>query len=513
MISYTMPVYCSNQLVGVAGIDISFANLKKLILNTSVYDTGNAFLLADNYTFIVDKSVKENKDLNTMKNGKTIINKIKNNKSSVMEINFQGKKSLIAYYTLESGQIIGVRVPSSEVFKSLYNSIFIIVSIIIAWLVVSVIIAFYISRKISKPVEAATGYISKLARLDLSAEDKKYEAMISSKDEIGVMGNNLIALRKELIKVVENLKKDSSNMLQYSNSILGVAEDTSYSISQISMTIEELANGSVEQAKEAQDGSEKLNTFADMLGEVIININNLEQYSLEVNKMKERGSESVNVLGEKLEINARETIKVGNSIDELLSKSNQIEQIIDTISSIAEQTNLLALNASIEAARAGETGKGFAVVADEIRKLAEMSEKSTEEIRNIVNEIQQEITIGKNNMDNSKTATNEANNAMALSNDAFGGIGETINNTMKQIKNIASSVEKVDKYKSDIVEAIEGISSITEEAAASTEEVAATMENQKLKVDSVYKSVEQLKVLAAALDEVVEKFKLSEDVD
>src|SRR5690606_29999066 len=80
-----------------------------------------------------------------------------------------------------------------------------------------------------------------------------------------------------------------------------------------------------------------------------------------------------------------------NEINRLNKNSEEIEKIVDSISTIAEQTNLLALNAAIEAARAGEAGKGFSVVAEEVRKLAEVSSRSSEQIAKLILDIQENI--------------------------------------------------------------------------------------------------------------------------
>ncbi|MBZ9622033.1 methyl-accepting chemotaxis protein [Clostridium sp. FP2] len=508
MISYTMPVYANNQLVGVAGIDISFESLKKMILSTKVYDTGSAFLLDKDYSFVVDVSKKATDKLDTLENGKYkfITEELKNKKSMALEINFEGHKQMMSYYTLNNGQIMGVKVPSSEVFNNLNNSIYVIILIIGLGIIGSIIIALVIGRRISRPIEVATKFIGRLAKLDLTYNDKNINQMLLSKDEIGVMGNSLIELREELIKVVDELKKDSAEVLQYSNTISLNADETSASITVVAQTVEELAKGAVEQAKEAQDGSCKLSILAGEIEEVVVSSNSLKEYSIEMEKMQEKGSKAIKELNVKLGVNLQATEKVAGNIDELSNKSSLIGEIISTIQSIASQTNLLALNAAIEAARAGESGKGFAVVAEEIRKLAEKTATSTREIDDIVKQIQGEISLGKNNMDEAKNTVKQANVVMITSTEAFEAIGEGIYNIKFKIQCIASSMNTVDNGKDDIVDAIQGISAITEESAASTEEVAATMEEQEAAIKNISESVEELKELAVVLDKIVGKF-------
>ncbi|MBZ9634379.1 methyl-accepting chemotaxis protein [Clostridium sp. FP1] len=511
MVSYTMPVYANNELVGVAGMDISFESLKKMILSTKIYDTGSAFLLDKDYSFIVGSS-KKNTDkldkLDKLENGKYkfITDELKNKKSMVLETRFEGRTQMMGYYTLNNGQIMGVKVPSSEVLKNLNNLRYIIVLIIALGIIGSIIIALFIGRRISRPIEVATGFIGRLAKLDLTYNDKNINQMLLSKDEIGVMGKGLIELRKELIKVVYELKEDSTGLLQYSNTISANAEETSVSITVVAQTVEELAKGSVEQAKEAQDGSYKLSILAGEIEEVVVSSNSLKEYSIEMEKMQDKGSKAIKELNVKLELNVHATEKVADNIDELSNKSSLIGEIISTIQSIASQTNLLALNAAIEAARAGESGKGFAVVAEEIRKLAEKTATSTQEIDEIVKQIQGEISLGKNNMDEAKNTVKQASGVMITSIEAFDVIGEGIYNIKSKIQCIASSMNTVDSGKDDIVDAIQGISAITEEAAASTQEVAATMEEQEAAIKNVSETVEELKELAVVLDKIVGKF-------
>jgi len=508
MISYTMPLYANNELVGVAGMDISFESLRKIILNTKIYDTGSAFLLDKDYSFIVDSSKKVNEKLDTLENGKykVITDQIKIKKSLALEAFFDGQNQMMGYYTLNNGQIMGVKVPSLEVFKILNNSIYVIVLIIFLGIIISVLIALVIGIRLSKPIVVATKFIGKLAKLDLTYNDKNISQMLLSKDEIGVMGNSLIELRQELIKVVEELKRDSAEVLESSNTIAVNAEQTSYSITIVSQTVEELANGAALQAKAAHDGSYKLNILAGEIEEVVASVTSLKEYSIEMEKIQEKGSKAVKELNVKLELNLEATEKVANNIDGLSNKSSLIGKIISTIQAIASQTNLLALNAAIEAARAGDSGKGFAVVAEEIRKLAEKTATSTHEIDDIVKQIQGEINLGKSNMDEVKSTVKEANIVMITSTEAFEIIGEAIYSTKLKIQGIANSINKVDSGKEDIVSAIQGISAITQEAAASTEEVAATMEQQEVAIKNVSQTVEELKELVIVLDNIVSKF-------
>ncbi|NFS27302.1 chemotaxis protein [Clostridium sporogenes] len=379
-----------------------------------------------------------------------------------------------------------------ELEKQIYNKIILLSIIIVLMLLLSIITGIILGKKISSPILHITKLVEKTVNFDL-VYDESFNNILKFEDETGIIGQAVVDLRKQLRNIFESIKDSSNLLLSNSKALSQSSETTADSIEAVGKTLEELAKGSVDQAKNSQIIVESLSDFSEELNEVVDKADNVKDFSKETEKENIKGRYSIDILNKKFAENKNALSMVGQSVNELWTKSNSIGEIVDKIQNIAEQTNLLALNAAIEAARAGDAGKGFAVVAEEVRKLSEQVEESTREISQEIQEIQKKIDDSKNSVNESENIILEVNNAVEDTKQVFNTIEYSAKNTIDQITQLYDNITKVSKDKDDILESIHSISAISEESAAGLEEVSASTQEQTQIADSTMKAADTLK--------------------
>ena len=200
---------------------------------------------------------------------------------------------------------------------------------------------------------------------------------------------------------------------------------------------------------------------------------------------------------------------VTGAIGGLAAKSEQIGEIVQTITGIAEQTNLLALNAAIEAARAGEQGRGFAVVAEEVRKLAEASQTAAAEISELVRAIQVETTNAVAVVQDGARRTDEGASVVEQTREAFERIGAAVQDMTARIEQIAAASELTAAGADRMQASITEVAAVAEQSSASAEQVSAATEETSASTQQITASAGELARTAETLEQLVSRFRLS----
>jgi methyl-accepting chemotaxis protein len=238
---------------------------------------------------------------------------------------------------------------------------------IVMAVVISILLTLSITRPLNISLQAADLIASKDLTKDLSTFEKRRDEFGDLTQSFNRMAETLREQIQEILSGVNVIASTSSEILASTTQIASGSAETAAAISETTTTVEE-----VRQA--AQLSSQKAKNLSDSAQRVA-------QVSQNGQKAVEESVEGMNRIREQMNVIAQTVVR-------LSEQSQSIGGIIASVTDIADQSNLLAVNAAIEAARAGEQGKGFSVVAQEIRNLAEQSKQSTNQVRNILNDVQ-----------------------------------------------------------------------------------------------------------------------------
>lgn len=298
---------------------------------------------------------------------------------------------------------------------------------------------------------------------------------------IGVFMTNLMERQNsERIRFLSKQKEDATQLSQEivseSENIINKLDAAGLAIQNLNRSVSDSNNAVNEIASSVQSTAESIESQTSMTADIQNNLMKVEEEAL---SMKEAAmvtgsavEDGMTVLS-KLEVQAQQTAEINHRTQEttqqLEKRISEVEAIIGTIRNVSSQTNLLALNASIEAARAGEAGRGFSVVADEIRKLAEETRISTEQITAIIENLTQDINLANDNMKLAAENSESQNEMITDTGKKFDAIRDNVDNLNKSVVHISERVENVVKANTEIMDAITNLSATTEEVAASAE--------------------------------------------
>ena len=331
---------------------------------------------------------------------------------------------------------------------------------------------------------------------------------IDENNEFGAMKKALNHTVENIRTMIDSIKTQTVELENKAEELSSISEEMSSGSQNVGIAIQEVAQGTSSQAEDIIHTNAIVNKFNEQLEEVIRSVTNIAVGASNVEDMAEDSNSKMNALTNSIKEVHTVFIDFAKKIHTLGASINQINEIANLINGIAGQTNLLALNASIEAARAGEAGKGFAVVADEIRKLAEQSKTSSENINFVINQISSETNIMISTSDEVGKELSEQLETIGVAIESFEKIINAIKKVNPQISGISQSMKFIQEEKTNIVERLESASAISEEVSASAEEIAASSEEMTASAEEVAGTAIALSDMTKEIVNSLEKFKL-----
>lgn len=471
------------------------------------------------YTYIVDSEGNMLYHPNKDKIGKSVENVIVKSyiqdlksgikhDTGVVEYDYNGSIKYAACYTDENGRfILVVSADDDDVLRDSASLIVKVTAISLLIGMAAIVVVFIFIRKIVAPLSYATNAVEELAALDFRVKNEQQERRFAGlKDEVGNIMRAVLKLRGELTAVVTELKNQSDNLFEQSDSLSKSASDTMNNMKDTDRAVDEMANGATMLAQETQSASDNIIEIGNMIDKVN---DNTEELAKDADNMKELGENAENILRQLIAGQKEMVTHIGvvnDKTHEANKAAGKISEVVNLITDIASQTNLLSLNASIEAARAGEAGRGFAVVAENIKQLAEQTTSSAADIQDIIHDLEQKSgeTVEKTEAVNN--IVNKQSEDMKQTADILNQVITGITGLIDKIDSIAVSVANMDKSKENVVDVIGNLSSVSQENAASTEETSASTTMAMETAKKIADEAVNLRDIAQELEDRMKQF-------
>ena len=360
-----------------------------------------------------------------------------------------------------------------------------VITIVSLLLVIALTLAvlYWLRREINNSVQGFLQAVRRAAGGDLSVH-----APVENQDEFGEMATAFNGMIDNMRSMTKKIQDTAVFVSDTSEQLTANANQSAEATQSVAQYITEVAESAAVQLDSIGETKHEIDALSDGISQAVSRIATIRKNIEDTVERANEGNDLVKSTVEQMNTISETVDQSAQIVEKLGQRSQEIGEIISTISGIAEQTNLLALNAAIEAARAGENGRGFAVVAEEVRKLAEESQQAAQQIGDLISSIQTETEQAVGAMKDGREQAEKGLENVSSTGQGFSRILELIRicsddsaqitDTMQildgRIRTIVNLSENVNNSARRASDASQNVSAATEEQAAGMEEIAAS---------------------------------------
>lgn len=464
--------------IGLSGVSRSFADVVNLLNGFKLEKTGFVYLVDEKGGVQLhrDRSLLGKASLTSLYNGTTANELLNQTDFNLTHTTIDGEDFIVVSSFIPSMKwYVVAQVPAQEMFASLNKATFSIFMWVLVAMLLATVFAYFIANSLSKPILSMAKLFSDLGQGDA---DISYRMPEQGQKELVAVARGYNAFANNLQTAFVEIARNSHQLKDYVVSLQHQAQETSLNaadnglqVEEVSQAITQIDNMLVDVAGSASQALETSKVIAE----------NDEEMSVLVSKTHDELSDLSSKIGD-----------VATVITNLTGRTETIANALGVIKSISDQTNLLALNAAIEAARAGEHGRGFSVVADEVRNLASKTTESTDEIQNIMDDLQR----------NSKLAVTEIEAIIGQSSTA----SDSFSNAQEVLLTNKNHVESVYETNKSVAGATEAQSASVAQISSSMQTMQQGTHQQNQSIEQIATDANNINNLAENLDILVAQF-------
>lgn len=331
---------------------------------------------------------------------------------------------------------------------------------------------------------------------------------VKNNDELGEVATSFNKFLTSLKEMIQQISFSSAQAASSAEEFLASADESKRTSNQIAENVQNVSISMGDQTKILNESSIAVEQSLHMLQSMTLRTVEVSEETNEVSIQADNGEKSVREIVTSMEVIHQSVSATDENINSLAEDAIKIGEITTIINEISDQTNLLALNAAIEAARAGEHGKGFAVVAEEVRKLAEQSSKSADQIRTFITNIQNTTNDTVHTIDLVKTNVDNGIQLTSVTSVQFQEIIQSISQVSGKVQEIAAATEQLTTDFTSVAQKYGEVSGLFKENAESAHEIAAATEEQLASMEEIQMAANSLTTISDALNEMVRQFKI-----